>query len=57
MYILAIAILAAVVVKGVYGETQRPEEGQVSGVDDPARRGAVERLEADLRGLLRTGLP
>lgn len=57
MYILAVAVLAAVVVKGVYGGTQRPEEGQVSGVDDPTRRSAVERLEADLRGLLQTGLP
>ena len=52
-YVLAIAIVAAVAVKALYGATQRPEEGLAPGLYDRARQEAVERFGADLRGLLR----
>ena len=46
LYVLAIAIAAAVTIKALYRVTQRAEEGQVSAVYGPAEPVAAEPLGA-----------
>ena len=57
MYVLALAIVAAVSIKALDGATQRSEEGQTSGFYDHTRPEPVQRLEADLRAGLQTKSP